>query len=60
MPPQPGSSGQEGELGDGHDWERLGKGAFGGEEGSEMRRTVLEGVLGPGGTMGWCEEQVSC
>lgn len=40
------------------EWAALGKAAFGGEKGEEVRRDVVEGVLAAGSS-GWCDEQVS-
>lgn len=52
-----GAEAEEG--GDGDKWNDLGKGGFKGENGGEVRRAVVEGVLSGGGTGGWCDEQVS-
>ncbi|WVW86469.1 hypothetical protein I302_108517 [Kwoniella bestiolae CBS 10118] len=39
--------------------EELGQEAFSGEKGEEVRRDVVEGVLGGGGLSGWCDEQTT-
>jgi len=41
------------------EWEDLGRKAFAGEQGGEVRRSVVEGLLSRGGGSGWCDEQVS-
>lgn len=51
-------SGEAEDGGDEEKWEGMGREAFPGEKGAEMRRDVVEGVLEGGGT-GWCDEQVS-
>lgn len=40
------------------EWIALGKAAFDGEKGKEVRRDVVEGVLAAGSS-GWCDEQVN-
>ncbi|WVQ94980.1 hypothetical protein IAU59_002072 [Kwoniella sp. CBS 9459] len=40
-------------------WEQLGQKAFGGEPGAEIRRDVVDRVLGGGSTSGWCDEQTT-
>lgn len=40
------------------EWVTLGKAAFDGEKGEEVRRDVVEGVLAAGSS-GWCDEQVN-
>lgn len=40
-------------------WEEMGKVAFDGDKGEDVRRDIVEGVLGDQGMAGWCEEQVS-
>ncbi len=52
-------SGEGEESGDEEKWDTVGKKAFRGEKGAEVRREVVEGVLSGGGTGGWCDEQVS-
>lgn len=51
------SGGEEG--GDEGKWEEVGKAAFVGEKGQDLRRDVVEGVLAAQGMAGWCDEQVS-
>ena len=53
------SSGDGEETADEEVWGDLGKGAFQGEKREELRLEVVQGVLGTGGTGGWCDEQVS-
>ena len=43
---------------DAGEWERLGREAFAGEKGREVRGEVVDGVLGSGGVSGWCDDQV--
>jgi COP9 signalosome complex subunit 4 len=45
--------------GDDVEWEKAGEKAFVGEEGGELRKGVVEGVLAGGAGGGWCDEQVS-
>jgi COP9 signalosome complex subunit 4 len=40
-------------------WSDIGSEVFMGEDGSERRKEVVEGVLTPGGLASWCEEHVS-
>ncbi|WWD19908.1 hypothetical protein CI109_104377 [Kwoniella shandongensis] len=40
-------------------WDAIGKEAFNGTKGEEVRRDVVEGVLGQGGISGWCDEQIT-
>jgi COP9 signalosome complex subunit 4 len=46
-------------VGEDKKWSDIGSEAFRGEDGSERRKEVVEGVLAPGGLASWCEEQVS-
>lgn len=46
------------EVGD-EDWRKAGEETFKSESGEELRKEVVEGVLGEGGMSGWCDEQVS-
>jgi COP9 signalosome complex subunit 4 len=41
------------------EWWKKGEEVFIGDEGEELRKAVVEGVLNPGGMTGWCDEQVS-
>ena len=41
------------------EWDELGKKAFEGVKGEEVRNAVVEGLLSRGGGSGWCDEQVS-
>ena len=47
------------EIGDEEIWDNMGKQAFKGDNGEELRREVVQGVLGTGGTGGWCDSEVS-
>ncbi|ORY25436.1 putative COP9 signalosome complex subunit 4 [Naematelia encephala] len=53
------SSDVEEGAGDEEHWERLGKAAFEGEKGAEIRKEVVDGVLSDGARGGWCDEQVT-
>jgi COP9 signalosome complex subunit 4 len=46
-------------VGEDKKWSDIGSEVFKGQDGSERRKEVVEGVLTPGGLASWCEEQVS-
>lgn len=46
-------------LNDKSKYEDLGKNAFSGDKGEEVRGNIVEGVLSGGGLSGWCDDQVS-
>jgi len=47
------------DLGDENKWIMMGRDAFEGNKGEEIRRDIVVGVLSGGNTGGWCDEQVS-
>lgn len=40
-------------------WTDIGRQAFSGSDGTELRGNVVDGILGSENMAGWCEEQVS-
>jgi COP9 signalosome complex subunit 4 len=53
------ASGGEEAVGDDENWEKFGLEGFQREEGRDVRKSVVEGVLAGGAAGGWCDEQVS-